>query len=138
MYITRIALQNFRNIKSAELAFDKELNVLVGSNAQGKTNLCEAISVCLGHSFRKTRFNQYIPADDPKAEVSVKLYFKEDNTERENLIEYTIRKNNLSVTYNGIKMKDAAELYGVLKYVVFNHIPSIQKQKEFFMTNKQS
>lgn len=119
MYITRIALQNFRNIKSAELAFDKELNVLVGSNAQGKTNLCEAISVCLGHSFRKTRFNQYIPADDPKAEVSVKLYFKEDNTERENLIEYTIRKNNLSVTYNGIKMKDAAELYGVLKYVVF-------------------
>lgn len=119
MYITRIALQNFRNIKSAELSFDKELNILVGSNAQGKTNLCEAISVCLGHSFRRSRFNQYIPADDPKAEVSVKLYFKDDITERENLIDYTIRKNTLSVTYNGIKMKDAAELYGVLKYVVF-------------------
>lgn len=119
MYITRIALQNFRNIKYAELDFDRELNVLVGSNGQGKTNLCEAISVCLGHSFRKAKFNQYIPADNPKAEVCVKLWFRDDITERENLIEYTIRKNILSVTYNGIKMKDAAELYGVLKYVVF-------------------
>ncbi len=125
MYITRIALQNFRNIRSAELTFDKELNVLVGCNAQGKTNLCEAISVCLGHSFRKSRFSQYVPAVDarpagePKAEVSVKLWFRDDNTERENLIEYTIRRNNVNVTYNGIRMKDAAELYGVLKYVVF-------------------
>jgi len=119
MYITRIALRNFRNIKSAELELDRELNVLAGSNAQGKTNLCEAISVCLGHSFRKAKFTQYVPADDPKAEVSVKLWFKDDITERENLIDYTIRRNTLSVTYNGIKMKDAAELYGVLKYVVF-------------------
>lgn len=119
MYITRIALQNFRNIKSAELSFDKDLNVLAGKNAQGKTNLCEAISVCLGRSFRRTRFNQYIPADNPDAEVCIKLYFKDDITERENLINYTICKNTLSVTYNGIKMKDAAELYGVLKYVVF-------------------
>lgn len=119
MYITKIALQNFRNIKSAELSFDNELNVLVGKNAQGKTNLCEAISVCLGHSFRRTRFNQYIPADDPDAEVSVRLFFKDDITERENVIDYTIRKNTVSVIYNGIKMKDAAQLYGVLKYVVF-------------------
>lgn len=119
MFITRIALQNFRNIRSAELDLDRELNVFVGSNAQGKTNLCEAISVCLGHSFRRAKFSQYVPADDPKAEVSVKLWFKDDITERENLIDYTIRNNNLSVTYNGIRMKDAAELYGVLKYVVF-------------------
>ncbi len=119
MYISRIALRNFRNIPCAELDFDRELNVLVGSNGQGKTNLCEAISVCLGASFRRARFSQFVPADDPKAEVIVKLWFRDDITERENLIEYTIRKNILSVTYNGIKMRDAAELYGVLKYVVF-------------------
>lgn len=112
-------MRNFRNISCAELDFDRELNVLVGSNGQGKTNLCEAISVCLGASFRRARFSQFVPADNPKAEVSVKLWFRDDITERENLIEYTIRKNILSVTYNGIKMKDAAELYGVLKYVVF-------------------
>ena len=119
MYITRIFIRNFRNIREAELEFDKELNILVGRNAQGKTNLCEAISVCLGGSFRRVRFSQFVPSDDPKAEVKIKLFFRDENTERENIIDYTISKNNVSITYNGIKMKDAAELYGVLKYVVF-------------------
>lgn len=119
MYITSVYLQNFRNIKQAELCFDKNLNILVGKNAQGKTNLCEAISVCLGGSFRRVRFPQYIPADDPNAEVLVRLKFRDDNTERENTINYTIRRNSVEIKYNDIKMKDAAELYGVLKYVVF-------------------
>lgn len=119
MYITGIYLRNFRNIKEAELCFDKNLNIFVGKNAQGKTNLMEAISVCLGGSFRHVRFSQYIPTNDSNADVLIKLYFKDDNTEHENLIEYTICKNIVSVKYNGMKMKDAAELYGVLKYVVF-------------------
>ena len=119
MYITGISIKNFRNIREAELRFDKGLNILVGRNAQGKTNLCEAISVCLGGSFRRVRFSQLVPADDPKAEVNIKLLFRDDITDRENIIDYTIRKNNVFINYNGIKMKDAAELYGVLKYVVF-------------------
>ena len=119
MYITSIYLKNFRNIKEAEIDFDKNLNIFVGKNAQGKTNLCEAISVCLGGSFRRVRFSQYIPAENPEAEVLVRLKFRDDITERENIINYTICKNNIEITYNNIKMKDAAELYGVLKYVVF-------------------
>ena len=119
MYITKLYIRNFRNIKEAELSFDKSLNIFVGRNAQGKTNLCEAISVCLGGSFRRVRFSQYLPADDIGAEVQIRLYFRDDNTERENIVEYTVCKNVVSVKYNGLKMKDAAELYGVLKYVVF-------------------
>ena len=119
MYLTKICLKNFRNIGEAELCFDKKLNVFVGNNAQGKTNLCEAISVCLGGSFRKARFSQFIPTNDPKAEVNIRLFFRDDNTERENIINYTICKNNVRITFNDIKMKDAAQLYGVLKYVVF-------------------
>lgn len=119
MYITSVYLKNFRNIKEAEIDFDKNLNIFVGKNAQGKTNLCEAISVCLGGSFRRVRFSQYIPADNPEAEVLIRLKFRDDITERDNIINYTICKNNFEITYNNIKMKDAAELYGVLKYVVF-------------------
>ncbi len=119
MYITKLYIRNFRNIGEAELDFDKDLNIFVGRNAQGKTNLCEAISVCLGGSFRRVRFSQYIPAGVPNAEVAVKLFFRDNITERENIIDYTISKKIVSVKYNGIKMKDAAELYGVLKYVVF-------------------
>lgn len=119
MHITRIYIRNFRNIREAELEFDKALNIFVGRNAQGKTNICEAVSVCLGGSFRRARFSQFIPADDPKAEVKIKLYFHDDITNRENVIDYTVRKSSVLINYNGIKMKDAAELYGVLKYVVF-------------------
>lgn len=119
MYITGISIRNFRNIREAELSFDKDLNIFVGRNAQGKTNLCEAISICLGQSFRKARFSQFVPAEDPRSETGIKLYFHDDVSDRENMIDCTVRKNGISVKYNGIKMKDAAELYGVLKYVVF-------------------
>ncbi len=119
MIITKIYIRNFRNIKEAELCFDKELNIFVGKNAQGKTNLMEALSVCLGGSFRHVRFSQYLPADDPKAEVMIRLYFTDDEITRENVVEYSINSGKVSVKYNGLKMNDAAELYGVLKYVVF-------------------
>lgn len=119
MYITGIRIRNFRNISDAELSFDKNLNIFVGRNAQGKTNICEAISVCLGQSFRKVRFSQFVPAEDPKADVWIKLYFYDDISDRENMIDCTVNRTGISVKYNGIKMKDAAELYGVLKYVVF-------------------
>lgn len=119
MYITGIRVKNFRNIKEAELSFDKDLNIFVGKNAQGKTNLCEAISICLGQSFRKARFSQFVPAEDPKAEVGIKLYFKDDFSQRENMIDCTVNRSGIHAKYNGIKMKDASELYGVLKYVVF-------------------
>lgn len=120
MIITRLYIRNFRNIREAELNFDDKLNVFVGKNAQGKTNLMEAISVCLGGSFRHVRFSQYIPVSDSSAEVFIRLCFRDDdNTRRENIVEYTICNNKPQVKYNGLNVSDAAKLYGVLKYVVF-------------------
>lgn len=120
MIITRLYIRNFRNIREAELNFDDRLNVFVGKNAQGKTNLMEAISVCLGGSFRHVRFSQYIPVSDSSAEVFIRLCFRDDdNTGRENIAEYTICNNKPQVKYNGLNVSDAAKLYGVLKYVVF-------------------
>ena len=120
MIITRLYIRNFRNIREAELNFDDKLNVFVGKNAQGKTNLMEAISVCLGGSFRHVRFSQYIPVSDSSAEVFIRLCFHDDdNTGRENVVEYTICNNKPQVKYNGLNVSDAAKLYGVLKYVVF-------------------
>lgn len=120
MIITKLYIRNFRNIKEAELTFDSSLNIFVGKNAQGKTNLMEAISVCLGGSFRHVRYNQYVPVSDSGAEVFIRLCFREDNnTGRENIVEYTISNNKPQVKYNGLNVSDASKLYGVLKYVVF-------------------
>ena len=119
MIIKKIYVRNFRNIKEAELSFNNDLNIFIGKNAQGKTNLMEALSVCLGGSFRHVRFSQYIPSDDQKADVFIRLNFTDDDNIRENVVEYSVSGGKVSVKYNGLKMNDAAELYGVLKYVVF-------------------
>ncbi|MEE1280497.1 MAG: DNA replication/repair protein RecF [Oscillospiraceae bacterium] len=53
MYLKTAQIKNFRNIKSAELSFSPNVNVILGKNAQGKTNLLEAIWLLSGNkSFR--------------------------------------------------------------------------------------
>ena len=120
MVITKLYIRNFRNIREAELDFDSSLNIFVGKNAQGKTNLMEAISVCLGGSFRHVRYTQYVPVNVPGAEVLIRLCFRnDDNTGRENIVEYTMSNGKPVITYNGLSVSDASKLFGVLKYVVF-------------------
>lgn len=120
MVITKLYIRNFRNIREAELDFDSSLNIFVGKNAQGKTNLMEAISVCLGGSFRHVRYTQYVPVNVLGAEVFIRLCFRnDDNTGRENIVEYTISNGKPVITYNGLSVSDASKLFGVLKYVVF-------------------
>ena len=72
MLCNAIALENFRNIARAEVAFDEGVNVLCGENAQGKTNLLEAIAyAALGRSFRAMRDEEMIRFGADMAEVSV-------------------------------------------------------------------
>ena len=122
MQIKRLYVKNFRNIKEQEFCFHENVNVLCGDNAQGKTNLCEAISLCMGPSFRTTRQSSYIPfsLDNSKEKCVIKMWFTTSfNTESENFIEFTIGNNKKEIKYNGLAIKSAQELYGVLKYVVF-------------------
>jgi len=56
MRIISLSLRNFRNYRSADLDLNKGLNIFVGDNAQGKTNLLEAIYVLsLSKSYRTSR-----------------------------------------------------------------------------------
>jgi DNA replication and repair protein RecF len=53
LHIESIRLSNFRNFASAEVDFTEHRNLIVGTNAQGKTNLLEAIHIlCVGRSHR--------------------------------------------------------------------------------------
>lgn len=61
MYIERIKLINFRNYENQEVSFSKEINCLYGDNAQGKTNLLEAIHICsLGKSHKMSRDSELV------------------------------------------------------------------------------
>ena len=61
MLITNLKLQNFRNYNQLNLDFNKNINIIYGDNAQGKTNILEAIFVSsIGKSFRTNKEKELI------------------------------------------------------------------------------
>ena len=61
MLIKKIRLKNFRNYEEQEILLSENVNVFYGNNAQGKTNILEALYFCaLGRSFRTFKENELI------------------------------------------------------------------------------
>jgi DNA replication and repair protein RecF len=120
MVLKSIKVQNFRNIKHAELEFGAGVNIFCGNNAQGKTNLLEIISVCLGKSFRNIKRGDIIPFDNTSSRVKIALsYESEAAAGKINHVCYEYSNAGASVKINDIPLKKAADLYGEFKYVVF-------------------
>lgn len=66
MFLKSLYLRNFRNYAEAEIQFSEKLNVLYGDNAQGKTNLLEAIYlIATGRSFRSQHLGELIRSGEP-------------------------------------------------------------------------
>ena len=73
MYITELELKNFRNYKELTIQFDKNVNIIVGRNAQGKTNLIEAVFLSsIGRSFRTSHDSDLIRFGQEEAFVRVR------------------------------------------------------------------
>ena len=115
MYIEKIKLQNFRNYKELELDLNKNINIIYGNNAQGKTNILESIFLCsFGKSFRTTKEKEMIKFNEEKSLVEI-FYQKKD---RDGKIKIEIgTKKQISV--NGIKIKKLSELLGNINIVIF-------------------
>ena len=117
MQVERLALRRFRSYEAAELTFSPDTNVIWGDNAQGKTNLLEAISwLTAAKSFRTRRDGELIAFGADRAMVEADVLSRD----REFHIEAAVRPGvRRSVTVNGVKKKTAAELSGILNAVVF-------------------
>ena len=115
MYIERIKLNNFRNYKQLDLELNKNLNIIYGDNAQGKTNILESIFLCsFGKSFRTTKEKEMIMFNEDKCLVEV-YYQKSD---RDGKIKIEIG-NKKQISLNGIKLKKLSELLGNMNIVIF-------------------
>ena len=78
MYINQINLQNFRNYEQQQIELNSHLNIFYGDNAQGKTNILEAIFLCaFGKSFRTSKEKEMIKLEQQNLAVSV-TYQKSD------------------------------------------------------------
>ena len=80
MNIKKLTLQNFRNYKNQEITFCENINVIYGDNAQGKTNIIEAIFLSsMGKSFRTNKDNELIYFNEKNSKIKVD-FEKKDRT----------------------------------------------------------
>ena len=72
MWIKRIKVNNFRNYKQQEIVLEENINLFFGENAQGKTNIIEAIFLSsMGKSFRAKKDKEMIKVNSEKSEVEI-------------------------------------------------------------------
>ena len=118
MNVNNLKLLNFRNYRDAELEFSPGVNLIVGDNAQGKTNLLEAvIYLGSGRSFRTVRGGEMVRFGADFAEIQAGVYTQE----REQTLRAVIFTGNRArqLYRCGIKQKSAAGLTGILPVVLF-------------------
>lgn len=118
MNLKSITLRSFRNYDEAHLDFDPGVNLIVGDNAQGKTNLLEAIAY-LGsaRSFRTQRTAELIRFGADFGELEGKIYSQERDQEIRILLFPGSRPK--AIYRNGAKKKSAGDLSGMLPTVLF-------------------
>ncbi len=118
MHVESLRLSQFRSYQALEVDFDPQLNLLIGSNAQGKTNILEAL-YCLStsRSLRSATDEEMIRFDQEEGAVEGKIR-REDGPETLRL-EFRRRKPK-ALFVNGKKEKKLSSLLGRLPAVVFS------------------
>lgn len=116
MYIKEINLSNFRNYGEQKIALDKGINIFYGDNAQGKTNIIEAIFLCsMGKSFRSKKDKELIKFNELSATVKID-YEKQD---RSGNIKAGIGEKK-EFFINGVKQNKVSNIIGKINIVIFS------------------
>lgn len=129
MNIDSISLENYRNIEHAEIEFSPGVNVIEGLNAQGKTNMLEAVYyMSLGRSFRKVPDSELIKIGESRASAAIS--FKDSVRLQTMDMEFisdrgrTVRR----VRLNRVPISKMSEIVGVFRSVLFcpNHLSIVK------------
>lgn len=118
MIIKSIELADFRNYETLNLSFNKGTNILYGNNAQGKTNILEAIYVAATTKSHKGSKDRDIIHFN-KEESHIRAYIEKEDIETR--IDMHLRKSkSKGIAIDGQKIKKASELLGLLNVVFFS------------------
>lgn len=118
MVIESIELQNFRNYEELDMEFDKGTNILYGDNAQGKTNILEAVYLSgTSKSHKGSKDRDMIRFGTEESHIKTRI-LKNNIPYR---IDMHLKKNRpKGIAVNGIPIKKASELFGIVNLVVFS------------------
>lgn len=119
MVINRVKADGYKNLEDVDISLDPKMNIICGENAQGKTNLVEAVWLCSGcRSFRGTRDKDFIGFTKDAARVSMDF----TDSVRSQRIEFEVKRGAVKdklVTLNGVKLPLLSKLFGSFRCVVF-------------------
>ncbi|MDR3318172.1 MAG: DNA replication/repair protein RecF [Clostridiales bacterium] len=117
MYISEIILRDFRNYSSVSLALQNGVNIFCGANAQGKTNLVEAIYyTCVGRSPRTPRDKELIRWDGESAYLSASAQKACGKV----MVEGYLTRTEKRISINGLPISRMGELMGAINAVFFS------------------
>ena len=117
MICKSIEIEQFRNIEHARVCFSDGINLLIGNNAQGKTNLLEAISLMsLGKSFRGAKDAELVRFG--QKEGSIRLCY-DDGVRNTELCAFLSVEKRRRMEQNGLPIKKMSEIVGGLRVVLF-------------------
>ena len=116
MFIKNIKVENFRNYENEVIEFNKNINIIYGNNAQGKTNILEAIFFsALGKSFRTSKEKQVIM----KEKNFFKIHTEFQKKDREGTVDLFLGDDK-TISVNGVKLNKFSELLGNINIVIFS------------------
>ncbi len=118
MYVKAVKLINFRNYENIDIKFDNQLNFLVGDNAQGKTNILEAIYLCsTGKSYRTANDKELIKWHKNTCFIGVNIL----KNQGESSIKIAINnKKGKKIKVNDFLIERHSDLFGNLNVVMFS------------------
>ena len=118
MVIKSLSLIDYRNYETLDIEFESGTNILYGDNAQGKTNILEAIYLsATTKSHKGSKDSDIIRFDREEAHIRSIL----EKEEVETRIDMHLRKNKTKgIAIDGVKIKKAAELLGLMNVVFFS------------------
>ena len=119
MLITYAEIDGFKNLKNISFVPDTKYNIIVGQNAQGKTNLLEALWILSGcKSFRGSKERDCIALDGPRMSSKIRIM----DAVREQKIEFELTRGaniGKNIVLNGVKQKGTRALFDVFKCIAF-------------------
>lgn len=117
MKVLSLTARGFRNLEPLQFSPHEGLNVICGENAQGKTNLLEAMWLFTGgRSFRGAKDAELVRVGEEQAEIALSFF----SQEREQTAGMTLRGGVRRASLNGVPKKGMAELVGRFCAVIFS------------------